>query len=289
MCSELHGFMLIYYTIESLRAKLSEFRAQNQSLGFVPTMGALHQGHLSLIAECQKKTKVSICSIFVNPTQFNNTNDLAKYPVDLERDIDLLKSAGCDILFAPSAAEMYPNGPESNHFDFGKIERVMEGEHRPGHFNGVGTVVGKFFEIIEPDIAFFGEKDFQQLAIINKLVELKNYDVEIAGCPILREPDGLAMSSRNVRLTKEQRKAAPTIFKSLQFAKYNYRSFTPNTLKEKVQELINIEDELNVEHVEIRTADNLSEVVEWPVNTDFRIFVAVFAGEIRLIDNEQLN
>ncbi len=186
----------------------------NPIIGFVPTMGALHEGHLSLVRQAKRESEIVVVSIFVNPIQFNNSDDLQKYPRDLDRDLDLLKEVGCDIVFAPSEAEMYPENPTES-YAFGDLETVMEGAFRPGHFNGVAIVVKRLFDLIKPTAAYFGEKDFQQLAIIRALTEKENLSVEIVGCPIIREKDGLAMSSRNVRLSAEDRRIAPQIYKTL--------------------------------------------------------------------------
>ena len=206
--------MLVFKSIKNLQEHLSSFSA-DKTIGFVPTMGALHKGHLSLIKKCATNNDLVILSIFVNPTQFDKSEDLEKYPRTLDADVSLLKSVKCDVVFAPTAAEMYADTIKSSSFDFDGLEHLMEGEFRSGHFNGVGTIVKKLFEIVKPTNAYFGEKDFQQLQIIKKMVKKNQLPVNVIGCEIFREADGLAMSSRNVLLTSEQRKATPFIYKIL--------------------------------------------------------------------------
>ena len=209
--------MQIFYSINTLQDYLKTLRRKGKTLGFVPTMGALHKGHLSLIEASKAENDLTICSIFVNPTQFNNPQDLAVYPRTLEADCEMLESANCDVVFAPNAHDMYVTLPNLK-FDFGDLERVMEGKFRPGHFNGVGIVVSKLFNIVQPDNAYFGQKDLQQCAIINRLVKDLSYSLKLNICPTQRETDGLAMSSRNRNLTPEQRKNAPEIYKALLYA-----------------------------------------------------------------------
>ena len=289
MSTELLDPMHIYYSIEQLQAYLNVERKKNSSIGFVPTMGALHNGHLSLIAKSRELANVTICSIFVNPTQFNNVEDLKKYPRTLEKDSKLLKDSECDVLFLPELSEMYPTGKATKHFNFGNIELVMEGKHRPGHFNGVGTIVSKFFDIVNPDFAFFGEKDYQQLAIISRLTEIENYSVKIVPCAVSRAEDGLALSSRNARLTTLQREAAPIIYKSILKAKKLVTSHSPIEIERIVQKEIEKNLELKVEYIEICDDKTLEKATEWLENKTYRIFIASFCGDVRLIDNEQLN
>ena len=286
MCAELYWVMLIFRSREKIEEYLAGKRAEKNTVGFVPTMGALHAGHLSLIGYSKEKNDITVCSIFVNPTQFNNPTDLEKYPRSTDDDIEKLKWVDCDILLLPEVEDIYPEGQKTEVFDFGSIETVMEGEHRPGHFNGVGTVVSKFFDILKPTSAYFGEKDYQQYAIINKLVDLKSYSVEVVPCPILRETDGLAMSSRNVRLTPEERKAAPIIHQALTFAQENYEHFTPKDLKQRVTKLVEKSQYLEVEYVEISDANSLKSIAQYTDSKSCRIFIAVFAGNVRLIDNQ---
>src|ERR1041385_6497144 len=210
--------MQIFKEIGPLKLHLQQKRKEGYSLGFVPTMGALHQGHLSLIYASKTAADVTICSLFVNPTQFNNQTDLEKYPRTPKKDISLLESAGCDVLFAPEITTMYER-PGIIHFDFGTLDKVLEGKFRPGHFSGVAMVVSKLFHIVEPDHAFFGQKDYQQLQIVSKLVEELKFNIKIHGVPIMREPAGLAMSSRNQRLSEEEKQRALILHESLNEAR----------------------------------------------------------------------
>ncbi len=206
--------MKIVNSIQELKSYLAEEKRDNKQIGFVPTMGALHGGHLSLVKRCVEENDVCVVSVFVNPTQFNDKHDLETYPRTLDKDCALLEPAGCDYVFAPSVEEMYPE-PDTRTFDFGIVSAVMEGARRPGHFNGVAQIVSKLFYVVEPDNAYFGEKDFQQIAVIRAMVKQLDISVKINACPILRESDGLALSSRNVRLTSEQRQKAPLIARTL--------------------------------------------------------------------------
>ena len=208
--------MVIFKEIEPLKAFLDNKRGRDLSIGLVPTMGALHPGHLELVKASKKVNSLAVCSIFVNPTQFNNPSDLEKYPRSLDKDIELLNSVGCDVLFFPDKKEMYQK-PSTIKFDFGQLDKVLEGEFRPGHFSGVALVVSKLFNIVNPTRAYFGQKDFQQFKIINRLVEELHFNIELICFPTLREADGLAMSSRNLRLTDDQRKTALIFFKSVPF------------------------------------------------------------------------
>jgi pantoate--beta-alanine ligase len=289
LSTELLDLMLIYYTIEQLKTFLNEEQKKNSSIGFVPTMGALHDGHLSLIEKSKELANVTVCTIFVNPTQFNNQKDLEKYPRTLDNDTKLLQEVECDVLFLPEASEIYPQNEDLETYDFGEIEHVMEGKHRPGHFNGVGLIISKFVEIINPDYAFFGEKDYQQLAIINRLVEIKKYSVKVIPCSIARAKDGLALSSRNARLTKHQRSVAPRIHQAITLAKKMLSTCSPQELEKIVHSEIEKSPELTVEYVEIGDDKYLKRATNWLENKTYRIFIAVFCGDVRLIDNEQLN
>jgi len=257
-------------------------------IGFVPTMGALHQGHISLVerAVCENQTVVT--SIFVNPTQFNDAHDLERYPQTLEADLALLEKAGCHLVFAPSVSEVYPE-PDTRKFDFGKLETVMEGKHRPGHFNGVAQVVSKLFEMVNPDKAYFGLKDFQQLAIIKDMVKQLQLNVEIVSCPIVREENGLAMSSRNELLTPEQRENAVGISKTLFSAKELAEGKSVSELKRWAVETINKNPFLNVEYIEIVNSETLQATDNWDEEGTKIICAAVFCGKVRLIDNVVLN
>lgn len=269
---------------------LSQKRKKGVTIGFVPTMGALHQGHASLIDFALTKHKLIVVSIFVNPTQFNNAQDLKKYPRTLEQDTQFLsKYKEKVIIYAPKANALYGSTIVATSYRFGALEQVMEGEHRPGHFNGVGTVLNLLFREIMPDEAFFGEKDFQQLLIVKKLVQLEKLPITITGCPIHRQADGLAMSSRNARLSKEQLKAAPFIYASLQTVKHQFKEKSALELKKIIKKGYSQHEGLDLEYFEIANASTLKPLSRKRKNQKYRAFIAVFAGEIRLIDNIALN
>lgn len=263
---------------------LDDCRAQGKSIALVPTMGALHSGHASLVERAVAENDVTVVSVFVNPTQFNDKNDLANYPRTLEADCALLESEGASIVFAPSVEEMYPE-PDTREFSFAPLDTVMEGACRPGHFNGVAQIVSKLFYAVEPDKAYFGEKDFQQLAIIREMVRRLGLKLEIVGCPIVREPDGLAMSSRNTLLSPEERKRALAIssalFASLDFAKSNSLAAT----KALVEGLIMGTDGLELEYFQIVDGNTLQPIEEWGQSDCPVGCIALFCGKIRLIDN----
>jgi|TARA_R110002051_G_scaffold1418_1_gene7979 pantoate--beta-alanine ligase len=280
--------MIIFTEKHALKVYLSTLKAQDKTIGFVPTMGALHQGHLSLIKQAQQKNDVVIVSIFVNPTQFDNKEDLVKYPITLESDTKLLKSISCDVLFHPSVEEIYQENIVSENFDFDGLEHQMEGKFRDGHFNGVGTIVKTLFEIVEPDKAYFGQKDFQQFQIIKKMVEKHQLNLKIKGCKIFREKDGLAMSSRNTRLTKEQREIAPFIYKTLKKAKKKFTTENVEKVNEWVENQFKKEPLLELEYFTIANEKTLETINKKESGKKYRAFIAVFAGEIRLIDNIQL-
>jgi len=281
--------MKIFRFASELQVELKREKKENNLIGFVPTMGALHDGHLSLIQRANRENNLSVCSIFVNATQFDNPKDLEHYPKTLEEDIKLLESVGCDYLYAPNAKDVYPNGLISRNFDFGGIENQMEGKFRRGHFDGVGTVVGRLFECCIPDKAYFGEKDFQQLQIIKKLTLLEHLNIEIIGCPIFREKDGLAMSSRNQRLSISQRNAAPRIYEILKEAKTLSKSMGLQQVSSWVSEQFKKETELALEYFSIAREDKLEEVSSLSKSVKSRAFIAVNAGKIRLIDNLPLD
>jgi len=275
--------MQLYSTIYSLQRALSKERNAGKTVGFVPTMGALHQGHLELVKRSVAENDVTAVSIFVNPTQFNDANDLLKYPRTLEADCDLLRTAACSCVFAPETKEIYPE-PDSRQFDFGNLASVMEGRFRPGHFNGVAQVVSRLFDIVKPDKAYFGEKDFQQLAIVRELVRQLDLKVQIIACPIVRENDGLAMSSRNRRLNENQRKQAVIISKTLFESRKMRKKCSVSELKQWVIDRINASG-LQVEYFEIVNGNTLQPIEKWE-DTDYPVgCAAVFAGEVRLIDN----
>lgn len=276
--------MKLISTIKDLKSLLDECRAEGKTVGLVPTMGALHQGHASLVERAVKENDVAVVSVFVNPTQFNDKNDLKNYPRTLEADCALLEKIGADIAFAPSVEEMYPT-EDTRQFSFAPIDTVMEGACRPGHFNGVAQIVSKLFYAVEPDKAYFGEKDFQQLAIIREMVRQLDLKLEIVGCPIVREADGLAMSSRNTLLTADERQRALTISRTL-FASLDYAA--GNSLaatKSFVEEKINSTPGLELEYYQIVDGNTLQEINEWS-DSDYIVgCIALFCGKIRLIDN----
>jgi len=258
-----------------------------KTIGFVPTMGALHEGHLALMRQAKEENDLLVVSVFVNPIQFNKSSDLEKYPRNLEQDKMLLEKVDCDILFAPTVKEMYPE-PIVKEYDFGKLGEVMEGANRPGHFNGVAIVVKRLFDIVIPNKAYFGEKDFQQLAIIKKLVTMEHLDIKIVSCPIIREKDGLAMSSRNERLSAQEREIAPFIHKTLQQAK---KMTTNNSVAEVKKWIINefkLNDAFALEYFEVSDDIDLQEVKEWQNSKNIMGFVVANMGNIRLIDNIRL-
>ena len=276
--------MKVIRTISSLKQQLDDERNAEKSIGLVPTMGALHAGHIALVNRCVAENDVCVVSIFVNPTQFNDKNDLLKYPRTLEADYKLLKAAGCSIVFVPEITEIYPE-PDTRIFNFGHLEQVMEGVFRPGHFNGVAQIVSKLFDIVQPDKAYFGEKDFQQLAIIREMTKQLQLNTIIVPCLIVREKDGLAMSSRNARLNAFERESAgkisETLFKSRSFA----GKIPIMELKQRVIEAINKVPVLRTEYFEMVDGNTLQPVSTWE-DSDYIVgCIAVFCGEVRLIDN----
>lgn len=280
--------MKLFHTATELTTWVKAKKKKGLSIGFCPTMGALHQGHLSLIQQSQKENDLSICSIFVNPTQFDNPTDLEKYPNTLDQDITLLESINCDTLYLPTVLDLYPGGTHSSTFDFNGLDQVMEGAFRDNHFNGVGTVVNRLFRISQPNKAYFGEKDFQQLQIIRKLVDLESLPIEIIGVAIHREADGLAMSSRNLRLSKAQRNAAPFIYKSLKKAKEMAQELDFETIKKSIKKDFS-NSELKLEYFTICEEHRLIESKQREEGKKYRAFIAAYAGKIRLIDNLQIH
>lgn len=278
--------MLKFNQIDALRQHLESQRLTAKRIGFVPTMGALHQGHLSLIANARQENDVVVCSIFVNPTQFNNQEDFDQYPRILKEDEELLKANGCDVLFAPDAQEMYPEKPLIK-FEFGELERVMEGAHRPGHFSGVGLVVSKLFHIVQPHRAYFGEKDYQQLCIIRQMVTQLNFPLEVIGVPIVREADGLAMSSRNKRLSAEERQQAlifSKVLREAQAALLNKQSV--QEVKEWLAKTFEAAPEgVQLEYFEIAHRNTLASISVIEDPNDVILCIAGFVGNVRLIDN----
>lgn len=276
--------MKLVHTIRELQADLSVLKGQGKTVGLVPTMGALHAGHASLVKRCVGENDVTVVSVFVNPTQFNDKNDLLKYPRTLEADCSLLDSIGATFVFAPSVEEMYPE-PDTRVFSFAPLDTVMEGKFRPGHFNGVAQIVSKLFDAVKPRCAYFGEKDFQQLAIIREMVRRLRYDIEIVGCPIVREEDGLALSSRNARLSASEREIAlnisATLFKSRTFAAGHSVGETLRFVEDEIGKT----DGLRLEYFEIVDGDTLQRIAEWE-DTSYAVgCITVFCGEVRLIDN----
>jgi len=277
--------MKVFNTIQNIKNFVDKHKNNNKTVGFIPTMGALHQGHLSLIDKSIADTDVTIASIFVNPTQFNNPDDLKNYPRNIDVDLKLLEKQGCHAVFIPSEQEMYPE-KDTRIFDFDGLDLLMEGEHRPGHFNGVAQIVSKLFDVVNPHKAFFGQKDFQQVAIIRKMVEKLNYNIDIVACNIIREPDGLAMSSRNLLLTPEHRRVAPIIYKTLLHSNKIFNTFTSvEELKDFVYSQINNTGLLNVEYFEIVDEKTLQPVKELKKRQKIVGSIAVWAGKVRLIDN----
>ena len=282
--------MLIFNKKSDLSAFLSPLSHQNKSIGFVPTMGALHDGHLSLLKKSLAENDVTVMSIFVNPTQFNNADDLEKYPRTLEEDVKKMgKISDAIIVYAPSVSDIYEGNTVSESFEYDGLEHQMEGQHRPGHFDGVGTIVKRLFEIIKPTTAYFGEKDFQQLQIVKKLVTLYAIPVEIIGCAIFREANGLAMSSRNERLSPDARKKAASIFEILQQAKLKFENQSISETIQFVQNEFKKHPEFELEYFEIADENTLLSTEVKEPNKKYRGFIAVFIEKIRLIDNISLN
>ena len=280
--------MKVFTEKQPLKAHLSNKKIENKSIGFVPTMGALHKGHLSLIEEAKKKNDLVVVSIFVNPTQFDKEEDLVNYPKTYDKDKQMLESIDCDVLFYPSVNEIYNNNISSDNFDFDGLEFKMEGKFRDGHFNGVGTIVKTLFEIVNPDVAYFGQKDFQQLQIIKKMVKKHNLKLKIKGCPIYREDDGLAMSSRNVRLNPSLREAAPFIYKTLKKARKKFKTKSAEKVVSWVEKEFKEHALLKLEYFAIAEEKTLETIITKESDKKYRAFIAVFAGDIRLIDNIKL-
>lgn len=275
--------MKIFTTKNEVSEHLKQLQADGKKIGFVPTMGALHQGHLSLIAQAKQQTDVVVCSIFVNPTQFNDPKDLEKYPRPIEADILKLEQTGCDVLFNPPVTEMY-DGSEEWHLKIGELEHLLEGKFRPGHYQGVTQVVNKLFSIVHPDVAFFGQKDYQQVMVINRMVELLNLPVEIVMCAIERETDGLAMSSRNIHLSTTDRQHALVLYRALQQAKADYTAGqSVDKIEEQASAMISNEPDTQLEYFELADGQTLQ-----PATAQSKTLVALVAarvGHTRLIDN----
>ncbi|KGO89238.1 pantoate--beta-alanine ligase [Flavobacterium suncheonense] len=282
--------MSVFTKKSDLTARLDRLKNPKTKIGFVPTMGALHEGHLSLLKESLKNNGITVVSIFVNPTQFNNAEDLEKYPRTLDRDVEKINNLSKDILiYAPSVEDIYEGNTVSAAFDYDGLELQMEGAHRPGHFDGVGTIVKKLFEIVQPANAYFGEKDFQQLQIVKKMVEKHQLPVTIHGCPIHREPNGLAMSSRNERLSAEARKEAALIYRILKNARKKFEKQSAKEVTEFVTREFQKHPNFQLEYFEIADEATLLPCIRKSKTKKYRGFVAVFINNVRLIDNISLN
>jgi pantoate--beta-alanine ligase len=282
--------MLIFKKQSTLKEHLMPIWDTRKTIGFVPTMGALHEGHLSLLAQSVLENEITIISIFVNPTQFNNPEDLKNYPRTWERDVKKVESVNSQILiYAPEVDDIYGSETKSESFSFDGLEHEMEGKFRPGHFDGVGTIVSRLFEIVKPTKAYFGEKDFQQLQIVKKLVEKQKYPIQIIGCPIFRESNGLAMSSRNERLTSTERSDAALLFKTLQNAKQLFAQKSITEVRKFVHQTFSNHPTFTLDYFEIAREDTLKTSIRKHKNVKYRAFIAVFVNNIRLIDTISLN
>ena len=277
--------MKVIRTVEELKSVVGALKAEGMSVGLVPTMGALHDGHVSLMEKARGDNDVVVVSVFVNPTQFNNPDDLRTYPRTEEADCARMRDAGVDIAFIPSVEEIYPE-PDNRVFDLGKVAEVMEGAMRPGHFNGVAQIVSKLFRMVEPTRAYFGEKDFQQIAVIRRMVEIEGFkNLEIVDCPIKREADGLALSSRNVRLTPHQREIAPNIHRIMVESLDKARDCSVEEVKRSVIDAVNAYPEMDVEYYEIVNAADMQPITDWSQATQAVGCITVYLGDVRLIDN----
>jgi len=278
--------MFIFPTVKSLQKWVLQRKNNEDTIGFVPTMGALHQGHLSLVQQAKKQSNIVVVSIFVNPTQFNDKGDLDRYPRNEQADLEMLYKQGVDAVFLPSVEEVYPNGQQApKHYDFGNLAIVMEGEHRAGHFDGVAQVVKRLLDIVSPHQLFMGQKDYQQVAIIRRLIELENLKVDLIPCPTVREENGLAMSSRNQLLTADEREIASNIYKSLTNLKNQYNKMD---LQQAIKAAINQIEQyqpLKIEYLQVSNAYNLSPINEWADARELVACTAVYLGKVRLIDN----
>ena len=279
--------MIICKKTSDLKAFLEKKRVEKIEIGFVPTMGALHAGHISLVNAAKKENQIVVCSIFVNPTQFNDPEDFKKYPITLEKDIQMFERAGCDVLFIPSVEDIYPNGTNNlEHYDLGFLETVLEGKFRPGHFQGVCLVMERLLGMVLPDILYLGQKDYQQCMVIKKLIELIGLKdkIKVKVCPTLREEDGLAMSSRNTRLTPADRINAATISKALRYIKDNLRTGETKKIKDEAKEML-LHKGLLIDYVEIVNADTLELIENWNGKEKVVALAAAFLNNVRLIDN----
>jgi pantoate--beta-alanine ligase len=281
--------MILFKTITQLAAYITEKKKNGNTIGFAPTMGALHNGHISLITNSKKGNNITVCSIFVNPTQFNQAKDFEKYPFTIEKDIDMLEKNGCDILFLPSVQEIYPEGiTHQPNYDLGYLETILEGRYRPGHYQGVCQVVHRLLQIVQPNNLYLGQKDYQQCMVIKKLIELAHLKINIIICATLRENDGLAMSSRNMRLNEQERKMAVKISEALSFIKKEIKPGYLQDLKERANQYLTAEN-FKVDYVEIATANDLTIVENWDGKQKLAALAAAYLNEVRLIDNMLVN
>lgn len=282
--------MEIFKTQKELRNYLEKPRAEHKKIALVPTMGALHEGHLSLIQQAQQRADIVVCSIFVNPTQFNDPKDLEKYPRPIEQDIDLLQKQGCDVLFQPTVEEMYPDPEEQWHIDLGRLDQIWEGAQRPGHFQGVTQIVYKLFTLVNPDIACFGQKDFQQVMVIQRLIEIKNLNIQLLICPIIRSEEGLALSSRNTRLSEQGKKKALILYRTLSAVK---QAFQENIALDKIQQLaenmIAAERDVDLEYFAISETRTLERADSIEPGKQYVAHIVAWIEGVRLIDNMLLN
>ncbi|WAC00843.1 pantoate--beta-alanine ligase [Lacinutrix neustonica] len=282
--------MTVFRDKTKIQKHIAYYKAKGSTFGFVPTMGALHQGHLALVREALANNTICVVSIFVNPTQFNNAKDLEKYPRTLEKDVELLETVSKDIvIYAPTVADVYGTDAKAEHFSFDGLEFEMEGKFRKGHFDGVGTIVKRLFEIVKPDQAYFGEKDYQQLVIIKKLTQKYNLPVKVNGCKIHREQSGPAMSSRNIRLKSNYKMAAPFIYQTLQAAKLKFGTKSANEITAWVENQFAKHKLLELEYFIIADVETLQPVKRKTKTKTYRAFIATYADDIRLIDNIALN
>jgi len=281
--------MEIFNTKSELSAYLEKVKTPHTKIALVPTMGALHEGHLSLIKQAQQKADIVVCSIFVNPTQFNDPKDLEKYPKPIENDIALLTSQNCDILFLPTVEEMYPNAQEEWHIDLGRLDQIWEGEKRPGHFQGVTQIVYKLFQLVEPDFACFGQKDFQQVMVIQKMLDIKNLPIELIICPIIRDENGLALSSRNVRLSDAGKQKALVLSRALKHVSTHFAETSIPDLNQQALQIIEEEGEVEVEYFAISETRTLEEVTTIEEGKKYVAHIVAWVDGVRLIDNMLLN
>lgn len=277
--------MKIFRTKQELQHELAGIRQQNQVITLVPTMGALHEGHLSLINYAKPLTDITVCSIFVNPTQFNDPKDLEKYPRPIENDIALLESVGCDILFIPTVEEMYPENDPEWHIDLGNLDQIWEGEHRPGHFQGVTQIVFKLFDLVKPNQACFGQKDFQQVMVIQRMIDIKKLDIKLLICPIIRSEEGLALSSRNARLSEEGKENALTLITALRFIKDNLEQKSVAELLDGAKEILASNPAVELEYLSICETSTLAPVDNIETGKDYVALIAAWVEKVRLIDN----